>query len=85
MEITFDICNIVSNFFNIPLETVKNNSGKSLFNEPFNFRPVELLFLYFYLEEKYNIYFNEEDVLDFSFLTVKNISKIVNEKLLLDN
>lgn len=79
METTLnDICGIVSDLFNIPLDIVKRNKGKSLFKEPFSIRPTELLFLYFYLEEKYKVFFNEEDVLNFSFISIENITNIVN-------
>lgn len=73
-----DICKIISDLFNISLDKVSANMEKSLFGEPFHLRPTELLYLYFYLEQKYDICFNEKDVLDFSFISIQSITNILN-------
>lgn len=73
-----DICEIVSSLFDISLDDIKGNEEKSLFSQPFHLRATELLFLFFYLEEKYKIHFDEKDVSNFSFITIRDISKNVN-------
>ncbi|MBU5425828.1 hypothetical protein KQI41_05320 [Tissierella pigra] len=76
-----DVCKIVSNLFNISLDDVKNNEERCLFSQPFYFRPTELLFIFFYLEEKYNIHFDEKDVFDFSFISIRSIANNVSNHI----
>lgn len=82
MEVVLnDVCKIVSKLFHISLEDIKDNEEKSLFSEPFQLRPAELLYLFFYLEEKYKICFDEKDISDFSFNCIRSISNNVNNHI----
>lgn len=42
---------------------------------------IELVHLFLSLQDKYNIIFNKEDVIDYRFLTIENIVSGLNKKL----
>lgn len=76
-----EICRIIAKLFILSIDDVINNSEKSLLTHPFNLRPTELLYLYFYLEKKYDVTFDERDVLDYSFISVESICTILNKSI----
>lgn len=75
------ICNVLEELFNIPTEVSSANKEKSLFLEPFFLRPTELLFLFFYLEEKCKVFFDENVIFSIPFMSIQNINSIIDKSI----
>lgn len=76
----YDICVIVSDLFSIPLETIAMNTSETLLGKPFYLQPEELLYLYIFLEKKYNLEFNENHVLNYKFESIDKICNIIEKE-----
>lgn len=73
----YEICVIISDLFGIPFKTIAMNTSASLLGEPFYLQPEELLYLYIFLENKYNLEFNENHVLNYKFDSIYKICNII--------
>lgn len=71
--IKIEILNTITNLFNFDDNIYINNMDSSLFLDPYNLKPYELLYLFYYLEEKFKISFKEEDIINYKFNTINNI------------
>lgn len=72
-----EICIFMPNLFDIKIEVIEANISNSLLGEPFYWQPEKLLYLFFYLENKYNFKFKKEDILNYNFTSVENIINLV--------
>lgn len=76
-----EICICMPNLFEIKIEVIEDNISKSLLGEPFYWQPEKLLYLFFYLENKYNFNFKKEDLLNYNFISLENIINLVKANI----
>lgn len=76
-----ELCINISDLYNLDIELIKANMSKSLLDEPFYWQSEKLLYLFFYLQDKYKIKFEKKDLLDYQFTSIENIAKVVNSHI----
>lgn len=81
INILKEICTCISKMLDMEIEMIEKNISKSLFGCPFYLQPEKLLYLYLYLENKYNIKFKGEDIINYKFSSIENISEIIKLKI----
>ena len=78
-KIENEICHAIFELFGIKENVIKLNISKSLLGKPFYLQAEELLYLFFYLEDKYNLRLEKRNLLDYKFSSIQNITKLIEE------
>jgi peptide maturation system acyl carrier-related protein len=72
-----DIQGILNKNFNIRVNISENLLNHSLIGEPFNLDSIDLVYLYFEIEKKYNITIPPNMILNYEFETINKIANII--------
>lgn len=72
------LCNDIATLFKKDFDLVAENTDKFLLCEPFYFTPEELLYLFFYIKEKYDLSGAEEKIKEGAFQTIDKIYNLLS-------
>lgn len=80
-ELIKEICFEVSKICKIDIDLVYKNKTQSFFDEPFYFTPEKLVYLYFYVKEKYKIVFSKQEMINYNFLNIESLCRSIEENI----